>query len=315
LDVIAVHLIQLVRRMPGTVIALLAIATVMVISSPARSVVSGTVGNVDVSVTPTTRLVDGQALTIHAEAHPGVTMYDVQVHLCKGGAGVQNGFEFDFDGPNCSPSAVSPNADSVARQAIAPGTSAADLTFRVGVGTGQPWDEYLGGSHTLTCGPDAPCDLVVQIAVLNGNVFFEVPLCFGPACAAEPVAVAAVPSGSEPKSAAPAASNDTGATGGEGGTSGGWAPSRVTGSQTGSGGSTTAGASTRAASQAGSSGTAGAGDVSGSGTQLASGAAGFAAPPSPEGWRLFLAGIAGLLCGARIVMIVARARRTVAAPA
>ena len=176
--------ISVIRRVPGVVVAMVAIAAVMVVSQPARSY-TGAIGYVvNVKANPTVGLADGQAVAVHVETVGGITMFDVQAHLCQAGAGIKNGFEFDLDGPFCSPSRASPAADAAVDQRG--GGSSADLTFHVGIGTGAPWNETDGGTHTLTCGPGAPCDLVLQVAMSEQNFYHAIPLCFGDGCGPEP---------------------------------------------------------------------------------------------------------------------------------
>jgi hypothetical protein len=300
-------LISAVRKMPGVMIALVAIAAVMVISQPARSY-SGNIGYlIKVEATPTVGLTDGQAVAVHVDGNGGLPMYDLQAHLCQAGAGVKNGFEFDLDGPYCSPSKVSPAADAAVEQKVS--GSSADLTFHVGVGTGAPWNETDGGVHTLTCGPGAPCDLVLQVAINGTNVYHAIPLCFGDGCGPEPTASSA-PAGSstgdggQPKGAAAASSGSNGSSDGNDAGSGinphgGNPATNGTGSNGGN-------ASATGASRNGSST-----GATGSSQALGDSVTPAASEQSPIApWRIALAGIAGLLCGARIVSVIGRVRRT-----
>jgi hypothetical protein len=156
-------------------------------------------GTATVTVTPTTRLVAGQTVNIHAEATNGSELFEIRAHLCAHNSGQMNRFKFSFDYSVCAPVALSPDADAETKVEIPPGTAAGDLTFRVGVGTATwttanpPFDPPEGATHTLTCGPDAPCNLVVALEVTNDTVFFTAPLCYGDQCPAE-----APPDGSPP---------------------------------------------------------------------------------------------------------------------
>jgi hypothetical protein len=310
-------LIGIIRRVPGVFVALLAIAGVMVVSEPGHSAtVALAFGAVHVSATPTTGLTDGQAVAVHVEAANGFPMFDVQLHLCKGGVGIKNGFEFDLDGPYCSPYKVSPAADAAVDQRIS-GTTTADLTFHVGAGTGAPWQETDAGTHTLTCGPGAACDLVAQIAVPNANLFAALPLCFGAGC--PPETTPTVP---------PVAAAGAAASGGQSGgvsTANGAASNSAT-SANGKGTSGRPGSGVPGADHAGgSAGTAAQAPKSPAGQSAATGAAApddvstaLAVPavatstPTIATWRIVLAGIAGLLCGARIVSVISRTRRRAA---
>ena len=304
---IAVILISAFRKMPGVLIAMMAIAAVMVVSQPARSY-TGNIGYlITVDAKPTVALTDGQAVAVHISASDGVPMYDVQAHLCQAGAGVKNGFEFDLDGPYCSPSKVSPAADAAVEQKVS--GSSADLTFHVGVGTGAPWNETDGGVHTLTCGPGAPCDLVLQVAVTGENVFHAIPLCFGDGC------------GPEPTGNPPPSGSSTGDGGGAQQSGGAPVAAGANGSSDGNDAGSglnahPGGATNGAGSATDASGSSTNRDASTSGTTDSSRALGASvasassdqSPIAP--WRIALAGIAGLLCGARIVSVIGRVRRT-----
>jgi hypothetical protein len=291
-----------IHRMPGVLIALLAIAAVMVVSQPARSYVGSVPPAIDVQATPTVGLGDGTPVAVHVESKDGSVIYDLQAHLCQAGAGIKNGFEFDLDGPFCSPYPVSPAADAAVEQKSS--GSAVDLTFHVGIGTGAPWNETDGGSHTLTCGPGAACDLVLQVAITGQNVFHAIPLCWGDGCGPEPTGAAPPPPPPSDTSAAPPSTTVAAAPASGDAGSGTGSPSKGAGA---------AAAGTAKDSGAGKGGS-GSGSGSGSSSDERSQALGpsvtTASDSSPIApWRVALAGIAGLLCGARIVSVVSRARR------
>jgi hypothetical protein len=299
-----------IRRFPGVLVAMLAIAAVMVVSQPARSY-TGAIGyGVKVTATPTVGLTDGQAIAVHVETVGGVTMFDVQAHVCQANADIKNGFEFAFDGPYCSPSRISPAADAAIDQRN--GGTTADLTFHVGVGTGAPWDETDAGSHSLTCGPGAPCDLVLQVAMTGQNFYHAIPLCFGGGCGPEPgstapAVVGAAGTGSGGSSTGTADGTASAASGQVAGTStngprvvGGAAPD----GKAATGGGTKSGGATTGAHRGGSAPTASDSNALG----VTAGGSGSGAPVAP--WRIALAGLAGLLCGARIVSVIGRARRS-----
>jgi hypothetical protein len=268
----------------------------------------GTAGPVAVSVNPTSGLVDGQAVSIHAQASPDSDLFEIRTHLCRAGAVVRNTAEFAFDGPNCSPTSMSTISDYETILAIRPGTGGTgDTTFRVGVGSGAPWTDVLGGTHTLACGPDAPCTLVVQLQVPNTTVFYAVPLCFG-TCPGAPT--------SEPPAALPPAA--AGAAGGPG-------------AEQAAGASPAAGASTEAAAvpKAGAAGAAATGSAedassssgqaapaasstsdAGSGGDLVAAVVG--SPVARRAARVFAGGVAGVVGGCLIAGIIIRARRQMA---
>jgi hypothetical protein len=166
------------------VFALAVVAAAVLAHAGAAGAVMGTAGPVAVTVTPTSGLVDGQAITIHAKARPDADLFEIRAHLCMHEplppGGITNTFDFGFDGAYCSKTKLSPNADAQTELPIAPGTGGeGTLQFKVGVGTGAAWIDLDGNQHTLTCGPGHPCDLVVQLQVPNNTVFYTVPLTFG----------------------------------------------------------------------------------------------------------------------------------------
>jgi hypothetical protein len=299
------HVLARFRRVPGVVVAMLAIAAVMVMSQPARSY-TGNLGYIKVTATPTVGLTDGQAVNVHLQAPSDLTIFDVQAHLCQAGAGIKNGFEFDLDGPYCSPSRVSPSADAVVEQKA--NSTTADFVFHVGAGTGAPWAETDGGTHSLTCGVGAPCDLVVQVAVSGQNAYHAIPLCFGDACGPEPGS----PSDS-PVPAAAAAGGSTGSTtsGQSPGNSAGSGASAVGGPNVVGGSAPDGAAATKDAKSAVGSHQAADSRTSSASDERALGVTGSSSGSSTAvaTWRVVLAGLAGLLCGARIVSVVGRARR------
>jgi hypothetical protein len=300
-----------------------------VLSEPASSFgITGTAGQnngtATVTVTPTTKLVAGQTVNIHAEATNGSELFEIRAHLCAHNSGQMNRFKFSFDYSMCSPVALSPDADAETKVEIPPGVTTGDLAFRVGAGTGTwttanpPYDPPEGATHTLTCGPDAPCNLVVALEVTNDTVFFTAPLCYGDQCPAEaspdgspaPAAAAgstgqappadtaaAAPPASTP---APAAtpSAPAAAIPGSGSVASGTRTDK--GAAAHSAGSTSAAASGQQASAAGNS------DSSGHQGVLATLVG---SPVAHRAARIFSAGAAGVLGGLLIALIVIRARR------
>jgi len=282
-------------------------------TTESASPMDGTAGPISVSVNPTSGLTDGQPVSIHAQAAPGSDLYEIRVHLCLPGAVIENTVDFDFDGPNCSPTAVSPNADNESIVTIPPGTGGTgDATFRVGVGSGAPWGDLFGGNHTLTCGPDAPCELVVQLQVPNTTVFSVVPLCFGTCPGAPPAPAPSAPASGDTPGAATGAGQTAAGGAGAGPSSAG----STGGSATGTGASSTptpagagAGAGRGAAdrqvasAQARSSGRS-------SGTGLLATVIG--SPIAHRAARVFAGGVAGVVGGCLIAFIIIRARRRMA---
>jgi hypothetical protein len=288
--------------------AVLFAAALGILSAEPASPADGIAGPVVVSVNPTSGLVDGQAVSIHAQAASGSDLFEIRTHLCRAGAVIENTVDFDFDGPNCSPTPMSANADYETIVAIRPGTGGAgDATFRVGVGSGAPWGDLFGGTHTLACGPDAPCTLVVQLQVPNNTVFYAVPLCFGSCPGAAPAAEApaAAPPGAQASGGASGGGAAAGATGGAGSPTGAAAapatsPGASGAAATGRGGSSDGQSASAASSTA----------HSGSDGDLVAAVVG--SPVARRAARVFAGGVAGVVGGCLIAAIIIRARRQMA---
>jgi hypothetical protein len=276
---------------------LLAASLAIIVLAPPASPVSGNAGPIAVTVEPTSGLVDGQVVSIHAKATAG-DLFEIRTHLCLPGAVVTNTVEFDFDGPNCSPTAVSPNADYETVTTIPAGTGGeGGATFRVGVGSGQAWPDMFGGTHTLACGPGSPpCTLVVQLQVTDNTVFYGVPVCFGADCPAPdapppaPVAAPAAGAGGGPP-AAPGDAASAGAASGTGGSAGAHSPAAD---------AEAGGSSQQAAAQ---TDRAPSSDVE----SIVSTVAG--SPVARRAARVFAGGVAGVLGGCLIAWIIVRGRR------
>jgi hypothetical protein len=172
------------QRAARVLVALvLAIAAVAVLQRHPADAASGIAGPASVTVTPTDSLADGQAVDVTATFTAG-SVFKVTVHLCKHNAAIANDADFAFDGPNCSPNKVSPNADKEQSVFVAPSDTSVALTaanskaFHVGIGTGDPWMDFFDNTNTQTCDSTHQCDLVVEVAISGGAAFFTAPLTF-----------------------------------------------------------------------------------------------------------------------------------------
>jgi hypothetical protein len=155
----------------AVVLALLAVAVLP--GTDARAV-SGTAGPINVTVTPTSGLTDGQVITITAAMTEG-TLAEIRTHICMLGTGAalfpNDTFDFGFQGPFCSK--VAPGAgDFQTFQAFAPGTTSGSSTFKAGIGTASWTDEDPTPGqhdHTITCDSSHPCELVTQFQNTAGT--------------------------------------------------------------------------------------------------------------------------------------------------
>jgi hypothetical protein len=283
---------------------------------------TGTAGPASVSVTPTGGLVDGQTIAIHAQVGAEAELFEIKAHLCQGGVEINDTYNFGFDGPYCSKSPVSPHADAETYVEIPAGVRTGDLNFRVGEGTSPRWADFDGGLHTLTCGAGASCQLVVQLQVSNNTVFYAAPLCFGGSCPAEPGATpppAAATTPSDGQGPPPASAQSTGAAPSQPGAAASAAPSSPGGGSAPAQAPATDGSSSGGTHPAKSgSAAAGAGSASGAAHTAKGSLTSETSPsstPLSRGARVMLGGLAGLLGGVLIVVIVIRAHRRMSAMA
>ncbi len=254
-------------------------------------------------------------------------IFAIAAHLCQPGAGITNTSAFGFQGEFC-PNFPVGDGDVETSAQLPPGTRAADLQFRVGSG-GVAWADELGYAHQLTCGAGSPCDLVVQLQVPGDDVYAAFTVVYGPTSLFEeppppaPAAPAAPDPAAPPAAAAdPAAQPTTAPAGGKGagGKAGdGCQDESAAKDSTAEPGSTTTSTTTTTTPQANcadSAGAAGEGGGTGDGGASSDREIAAARPSSAivsegvsRGVRVFASGVAGLVGGALIVLIVVRARR------
>ncbi len=142
-------------------------------------------GNVVVRVAPTSRVADGQAVDITAVSAKGVSIYQIQAHLCTYGNSIRTNFDFGFQGQRCVNVALG-HGDVEQTIEYGGGVNAGNLdTFKVGAGSVR-WVNELGYDQVIDCGPGHPCDLAIRVQITDNTLFFSVPLCYGPTCPPEP---------------------------------------------------------------------------------------------------------------------------------
>ena len=130
-----------------------------------------------VTAGPTTRVTDGQAISINVTAPVENPVAAVKAQVCRSGVDYLPSFESDPDpdfaigGVNCPSIPISTSADltvtdvGVAANATKP--EGQTFSLFVGVGTVQ-WQDNLGGDQSLTCDPANPCSLVVEVRGTDG---------------------------------------------------------------------------------------------------------------------------------------------------
>ena len=260
-------------------------------------------GAVAVTVTPTEGLADGQRVAIHAEATGGAQIFELRAHLCQAGAGIDNTSEFGFQGPYCPNGPI--GAGQFDEGVVPPaGSTTADLEFAVGMG-GVTWLDEQGYVHELTCGPGSPCDLVVEAQITNDTAFVTFPLLIGEG--SPPPPPPPPPSSTEPPPAAAAGSGagQSGATPPDAGATGAKSPGA--GKLAGSGAAAAAGSSAARSSNGSDGGASVGGVLSTIGDAV--GAVATGDPQFSQSVRVFAGGVAGVIGGALVVLIVVRARR------
>jgi hypothetical protein len=281
-----------------------AVAAAVATAGPGQSATNSD-GALAVTVTPTEALADGQPVSIHAETSGGAQIFELRAHLCQAGAGIDNTSEFGFQGPYCPNGPI--GAGQFDESVVPPsGSTTADLQFAVGMG-GITWLDEQGYVHDLTCGPASSCDLVVEAQLTNDTAFVTFPLLIGEGSPPPPPP----PSSTDPPAAAAAADAGTGTNTGSGnGAGAGAGPnSPAAGKLGGSEAAAAAGSSATRSSASGKG--SGGGVLSTIGDAVDAVASGD--PQFSQSERVFAGGVAGVIGGVLVVLIIARARRRMSA--
>lgn len=126
-----------------------------------------------VTVNPASGLDDGVPVTVTIRTTPEVPVYEARARVCRAGVVYQPGTpsapneDFALGGPNCPDNPVTTSADlSVSNAATlldAPTAAGAQFDFRVGSGVVAWGPTSEPNRYSLTCDPDNPCALVVQL--------------------------------------------------------------------------------------------------------------------------------------------------------
>ena len=171
----------------------LAIAAVLALPVTRARATTGVAGPVNVTVTPTASLDDGQVVSIHADVGTsGVKLFSIVAHICAPNAHITTDFRFGPDGGKCPGAAANPGGGTGEASVASTGTSSLLLDpanvdpapFKAGVGTVDwksfgPSDPATGTARSLTCDSTHACDLVVKVSTDgSNNYFFTAPLSF-----------------------------------------------------------------------------------------------------------------------------------------
>jgi hypothetical protein len=137
-----------------------------------------------VSATPATNLLDGQRVTVNVKSAADLNVVNVSIRQCRSDASYADEADFFTRTGKCPAGPVSSSADTAVSRNAVQGIidrihdpAGMNLLFRVGVGTVQ-WKETTG-EFSLTCDPQNPCALVVQLQFQDGSfVYQQMPLTF-----------------------------------------------------------------------------------------------------------------------------------------
>jgi len=171
----------------------LALAAVIALPVTRARATSGVAGPVNVTVSPTTSLADGQVVSIHADTGTsGVKLLGIVAHICKPNANITTDIRFGPDGGECPGADGEPGkgtgeasiASAGASTLLLDSASLVSTPFKAGIGTVDwtsfgPSDPAEGTARSLTCDSTHACDLVVKVTADDGkDRFFSTRLSF-----------------------------------------------------------------------------------------------------------------------------------------
>jgi hypothetical protein len=160
----------------GPAAVLVAAASVLVTAPglPFEGAANASGDPITVTVGPTELLGDGQLLTITIKTASDTPVSAARIQLCRDGfayqpnRGIQPNEDFNTGWNNCPPQPVSTSAnlfyDVATVHDNAPTPAGSISKYRVGIGT-QTWTSQADdhSAQTISCGPESPCDLVVEV--------------------------------------------------------------------------------------------------------------------------------------------------------
>ena len=128
------------------------------------------------TASPDESLVDGQVVTVFADADVSSELHAMRARLCRHDANIADAAAFGPGGANCPSRAIGGGQVEAAINLPA-GSLVAQLQYAGGTGTAN-WVSDQGRKQTLTCDAASPCDLVVQLEVPDATVYAALPLQF-----------------------------------------------------------------------------------------------------------------------------------------
>jgi hypothetical protein len=133
----------------------------------------------NVSVSNTTGLRDGDTVTVHVVPKPpGTVVYGFEMFICA----PDQTFQLDADirptyTGKCITQALSASSGDYTKVAAAAPYTVADGSIKVGVGTNS-YTTQQGKPVTIQCGPGHPCQLVLKLQFQDAYGFQAYPLTF-----------------------------------------------------------------------------------------------------------------------------------------
>lgn len=121
---------------------------------------------------------DGDPVSIHVAPTSGSVIYGFEARLCRGDTTYGNDADMrpTLTG-KCVSHPLSTGSDDYLAVRSAPPYSSADANFRVGEGT-DTFRTRDGRTASVTCGPDNPCTIVLELQYPNGYGFQTIPVTY-----------------------------------------------------------------------------------------------------------------------------------------
>ena len=111
---------------------------------------------------------DGQSVAVHVARTGTANVFGIQARLCKGGANINNLFDFSPGQSGlCAPGPLDAGTDNAVPTSglqpagDAPANTFADVSFTIGAGTTN-FSSFGLGFSDFTCGVGNPCELVIR---------------------------------------------------------------------------------------------------------------------------------------------------------
>ncbi len=132
----------------------------------------------DVVVSPTAALVDGQVVSIHVTPTNGSNIYAAEAFICQ----VDASYTVDADirpsiTGKCITKPLSANTSDYVKKVVGPPYQVLDMSVIAGVGS-DSYATQQGRNVTITCDSLHPCVLVLKLQIPNSYGFRTFPLAY-----------------------------------------------------------------------------------------------------------------------------------------